>query len=201
MSIRPYLTAQLCLHPAMTPQDVAKLCYQAAHGAEHLLSDPERAYRYLLQEWEATAADGRLPLTEPISDDIARVNLAPWKAAGLSSDLLFRLFAATASVSGEEEKRLTRYLAEAEAWAASGQTGISAEAWRDFLARYRAAGMPPIHHSDAYREAEKPAYRIVRRDLLRDAGIVDESTESGRLYKMDSRCLFKSTNEYSRNSE
>ena len=90
-TVIPYLQAQLLLHPSMTPQDVAKLCYQAAHGAEHLLADPDRARSYLLREWEATAADDRLPLIEPISDAIARVNLSTWKARGLSAELARRV--------------------------------------------------------------------------------------------------------------
>ena len=101
-AITPYLKAHLRAHPSMTPQDIAKLCYQAAHGAEHLLADVERARGYLSREMDATEADDTLPLTEPISDTVSRVNLAPWKARGLSADALFDLFAATARVSGEQ---------------------------------------------------------------------------------------------------
>ena len=38
MSIKKYLKEQFVLHPSMMPSDVAKLCYQAAMGAEHLLT-------------------------------------------------------------------------------------------------------------------------------------------------------------------
>lgn len=167
MSIIPYLMTQFSIHPSMTPQDVAKLCYQAARGAEHLLSNPDRARGYLLQELETTPADGNIPLIELISDTVARVNLAAWKAQGLSADLLFELFAATAQVSGAGEDRLPTYLAEVGAWLEreSDPPVIPAE-WQTFLRWYEETGCPAIHHSEAYRQAEKPAYRIVRRDLL-----------------------------------
>ena len=34
------------------------------------------------------------------------------------------------------------------------------------MTAYGEAGMPAVHHSEAYREAERPAYRVIRRALL-----------------------------------
>ena len=165
-SISRYLEDQLSTHPSMTPQDLAKLCYQAAHGAEHLLANPERARGYLLRELESVEPDPHIPLVEPISDEIARVNLAAWKARELSSDRLFDLFVATAQVSRDGGERLQTYLDEVDALLFRGQTAIPLSAWTEFRTEYDALGRPSIHHSEAYRAAEHPAYRIVRRDLL-----------------------------------
>ena len=169
--IRPYLTEQMRIHPSTTPQDLAKLCYQAARGAEHLLTDLDRARGYLLREFEATPADESIPLIEPISDHVARVNIAAWKARGLSPDTLFDLFATTARVSRGGEDCLPAYLEEAGDWIAATDGIITTEAWQGFLAWYRENGYPAVHHSEAYRKAEKPAYRIVGRVLLAEAGI------------------------------
>ena len=169
-NVTEYLAEELRRHPSLAPADVAKLCYQAARGAEHLLSDLDRARGYLERELEMTPADGEMPLTEPISDTVARVNLAAWKARGLSSEPLFELFAATASVKREEDL-LPLYLAQAGEWLSCLRGSITPDQWQTFLSRYEAEGCPPIHHSDAYRKAEHPAYRIVRRDLLREAGL------------------------------
>lgn len=169
--ITPYLWRHLCTHPAMTPQDIAKLCYQAAHGAEHLLADQDRARLYLARELEATPSDGAVPLVEPISDAVARVNLAAWKARGLSADDLFGLFVATARVSGQGDQRLDAYLKEVSLCLEGEATPVSSADWQAFLTWYDGQGRPAIHHSAAYREAEHPAYRIVLRALLRDAGL------------------------------
>ena len=170
-SLIPYLKTHLDNHPSMTSQDIAKLCYQAAHGAEHLLADRERARLYLFRELEATLPDETLPLVEPISDAVARVNLAPWKANGLSPDTLFELFVATARVSGDGTQRLDAYLQEVSVFLESEVTPVSFAAWQEFAEWYDGRGRPAVHHSDAYREAEHPAYRIVMRTLLRDAGL------------------------------
>ena len=167
-SIIPYLQAHQAAHPSMEARDVAKLCYQAAFGAEHLLADLDRARGYLLRELEATEADGSIPMVEPISEAVARVNLAPWKAAGHSPDRLFDLFAATASVSGEGASLLDAYLTEADGYLRDHRTSVRYEDWTAFLAWYTEQGRPPVHHSDAYRAAERPAYRIVLRRLLPD---------------------------------
>ena len=156
---------QLSAHPAMEPRDVAKLCYQAARGAEHLLADPAAARRYFDEEYAALSPDGACPLFERISGRVSRINLAPWKAANLPPEWLFRMFLGTAALPKEDEG-LERYLTAAgEVLAETGHP--MAGDWERFLADYRAAGMPALHHSEGYRAAERPAYRIVREDYRR----------------------------------
>ena len=155
MDFTTCLLEQLRLHPAMQPRDVLKLCYQAARGAEHLLADPARARTYFDQEYAAIQADASLPLFEAISEHVARVNLAAWKAACLPVEWLFRMFVHTASVPMGGTELLRRYIDEASSVAGS------MPGWTAALEDWREAGMPAVHHSEAYRATEKPAYRIV----------------------------------------
>lgn len=164
--LRPYLIEQMKRHPSMTPQDLAKLCYQAARGAEHLLADPERARGYLHREMEATEACGEVPLYEAISPEIARVNLAAWKARGFDTDELFGMFLVTVNSRSSEEDRLPALLDEVDAILAEGGFSVELGEWTAFRSRYEDAGMPAVHHSESYREQERPAYRIVRSDVL-----------------------------------
>nr|MBR4280008.1 hypothetical protein [Clostridia bacterium] len=157
MDFTTCLLEQMKRHPAMQPRDVLKLCYQAARGAEHLLADTARARAWFDQEYAATPADGVLPLFEPISGHVARVNIAAWKAANLPADWLFRMFVHTAGVPMGGAELLNQYIDEAAA-VVSAMPG-----WADELAAWRESGMPAVHHSEAYRAAEKPAYRIVNR--------------------------------------
>lgn len=157
MTITPYLREQMRLHPAMQPQDVLKLCYQAVHGAEHLLTDPDRARAYFDQEYASVTADASVPLAEDISDGITRINIAGWKAAALPADWLFHMFVRTANAPAADAP-MAAVLAEAAALCRH------MPGWDETLAEWRDAGMPAIHHSDAYRAAERPAYRIIRRE-------------------------------------
>ena len=155
MDFTTCLREQLRLHPSMQPRDVIKLCYQAARGAEHLLADTARARAYFDQEYASTPADASLPLFEAISESVARVNIAAWKAATLPAEWLFRMFVHTASVPMGGAELLETYIAEASAIV------NDLPGWEDTLAAWRENGMPAVHHSEAYRAGEHPAYRIV----------------------------------------
>lgn len=163
MDFKYYLTEQIKKHPSILPCDVAKICYQAAMGAEHLLSDVEAAKRFFDAEMAATKAeDGEL--FECLSDSICRVNFGAWKAGNLPADALFDAFVATARVKRGGRELLVRYLDEAGACILDAS--FTLEEWESFLIDYKAAGLPAVHHSARYRECEKPAYRIVDREIL-----------------------------------
>jgi len=164
MCLDEYILAQLQAHPSMQPQDVVKLCYQASFGAEHLLGDVDAAKSYFDAEFAGTPAS-ELPLYEEISDGYARVNLARWKKQGLPGDWLFRLFCASAVQNSEGREKMQQALELAEKLVP--EFSFSKEEWFDYVNQYKKRGMPSVHHSDIYRQAEKPAYRIVRKEYLR----------------------------------
>lgn len=175
MSFAFYLSEQLNIYPDMGPQDVFKLCFQGARGAEHLLRDVSAAKRYFDVEWERTEAKDA-PLFEVISDDFCRVDLGAWKGSSLSGDWLFRLFVETAATPVEGDP-LAEYLAAADEWVRTAPVGFTIEAWETALAEYRAAGTPAVHHSDGYREAYRPAYRVASRRLTRLFPILEAIAE------------------------
>lgn len=165
MDFKYYLTEQIRKHPSMMPEDVAKVCYQAAMGAEHLLMDVSAAKRYFDAEFDATQPrEGEL--YECLSDEICRVDLGVWKKKGLPKEKLFDMFVRTATVKRGGKETLEKYLSEAEEVISDGNVAFTLDAWREFFEDYKAAGMPAIHHGDVYRQREKPAYRIVGRAFI-----------------------------------
>ena len=162
-----YLKEQIKLHPSMQMQDVIKMCYQAVFGADHMLSDIEKARQYFLQEYEATPACFSIPLYEPISESFCRINLAAWKARALEPEELFRLFVASAShnIPGTRFD-LNNCAKSVEKIIAKGLLPFTLEEWKSTYVAYKNNGMLPVHHSETYRQAEHPAYRLVRKSLL-----------------------------------
>jgi uridine kinase len=184
-----YLKTQVALHPGMTPQDGVKLCFQAASGAEHILADPAAARAALLAEFARTPPR-EIEVFEPISAEYSRCNLAAWKYWQLPPEWLFRMFFHSAPdnyVPGNSvpknfaqdnsvpdnfppEKRkdaetlFTEYLETVSACAEQGLLPFPGPAWRKYLEEYLAGGVRPVHHSEAYRLREEPAYRIVKRE-------------------------------------
>lgn len=165
MHLEPYIIRHLSDHPSTRPQDLIKLCYQAAFGAEHLLSDLSLAREWLERELNEVEAED-IPLYENISDEICRVNLAAWKHRGLPADRLFELFAASAQIADGGEEALAQALDAAQRVVGQGLAGFSVDEWQAFLDEYRGNGIRAVHHSPQYRESEKTSYRIVKRELL-----------------------------------
>lgn len=174
MQFEYYLREQLKKHPSMQIQDVIKLCYQAAYGAEHLLSDPVRAKKYLERELaEVIAADGEL--YEQISPKVCRVNLSAWKAKGLPIEWLFRMFAASCKVEPNGEERFRAYLSAAEHCLVD--TVFTENEWTKYLDEYQNTGMPAVHHSGQYRIAEHPSYRIVESRFCRTISVLERAKD------------------------
>ncbi len=178
MNFAEYLLEQIERHPSADPQDIVKHIYQAAHGAEHLLSDPDWARQYLEREFAGlepvlTAGQRQEVLWEQISEDVCRIDLRAWKKSGMPLEWLFRMFVSSASVRSDSREVFAEYLETAEQvlngiWAMGKRTvGFTEEDWMTYLEEYRQAGMPPVRHSVRYREAEKPAYRIVSSKYIR----------------------------------
>jgi len=160
MKFKDYLDYELNTRSAMKLQDVIKMCYQAAFGAEHLLENVERARSYYNQEF-ASVEERDVPLYEYISEDVARVDLGAWKASGMPKEWLFDLFVmATRESYGGEEAMLENLEI------AKGVLGNNPEIL-DYFDKYVEEGIKPVHHSENYRQANKPAYRLVDRKHLR----------------------------------
>ncbi len=166
MSLHYYMIEQLKKHPATQPQDIVKQCYQAAFGAEHLLKDTTKAKQYLQREYETVIPSNSIPLYEEISETVCRVNLASWKAKQLPLDLLFRLFIQSCTISTNGNELFLQYLEEATNIIQTETVPFSFEQWNTFLKEYKAVGMPSLHHSEAYRNQEFPAYRIVKKEWI-----------------------------------
>ena len=148
-------------YPALCPQDIFKFLYQGAHGCEHLLASPAAARERLLAE--AATADATAPtaVTE-LSEGYVRVPLS-YLSLGLSADTLARLFFLSARHEEGGAVALSEGLAVAEALAAAGRFPFPYAAWQAALSSWRQEGFSPVHHSEAFRAAYRPAYRVIAR--------------------------------------
>lgn len=162
MQFVEYMKDQAARHPAMEPADVMKLCYQASFGAEHLLEDREAAYQYLLRECDQVQPEQSEPLYEFISEGVLRVNLSAWKYRKLPAEWIFQMFAATSAQPPQGGMAMFRNcLQEASELADAGVFHFSRKEWEEFLRDYPVGNPVAVHHSEAYRQAERPAYRLV----------------------------------------
>lgn len=155
------LRTHFARYPQMTPQDAVKLMYQSAFGPGHLLTDPERARAFLRRELEETPARAGA-VYEPIGNGYARLHLAAAKGAGMAEEEIFQAFFRAANAKTPGKEAFAQGLSLLEALTGAGEAPFSAEALAAYLTEYRAAGCPMVSHSQTYRAAYHPAYRVVR---------------------------------------
>ncbi len=144
--------------PLMQPADCIKLLYQNEFGGGHLVSDSRASQRRLLEELATVAPDERIPFTVPIGNGLVRVNLA---AGGLSPEQLNEAFVSSSRLlSGNLESFKTK-LDVLQKLVGQGAFAFSPAELSDYLSAYAAAGYPMASHSETYRAAYRPAYRVV----------------------------------------
>ncbi len=159
--IKSILLTHAARYPKMQPTDAVKLLFQSEFGGGHLVADEERFRAYLRAEYERTPKDEISTLCEEIGDGMLRVYLAPLDASDL--DLLAAAFLKGAKETKGSVVRFEEKLAVLRELTEKGTFAFSPRELDDYLTAYRDAGYPAVSHSDAYRQAYRPAYRIVRK--------------------------------------
>ncbi len=181
------LRSHIVRYPAMQIADAVKLCYQAAFGGGHLITDPNAALVWLSRERASIDTyDETAPFSEAIGYGMARLNLRAAPARQYTDTGILRIFAASAAETAARSDNAARFEEAISALTASadaGETPFSAEALKDYLTDYRAHGIRAVHHTAAYNDAYHPAYRVVS---ARYAHLLDIVAIVDRLLASDS---------------
>lgn len=147
-------------YPLMEPTDAVKLIYQNEFGGGHLIRDEEAVRRYLHQEYAEIAGNPVLPRYESIGNGLVRVNLAALNETEL--DPLAENFIRSAASHRGSLPRFLEKLDVLHCLTAAGVFGFDVNELNAYLEGYAKAGYPMVSHSDAYRQAYHPAYRVIR---------------------------------------
>ena len=150
-------------YPMMEPTDAVKLIYQNEFGGGHLIRDEAACIAYLRREYSSVVQMPQMPLTEDIGNGMVRVNLQALDAHGYTPDKLAADFIRSAGLhTGSRDVFLSKLEILRET-VREGHFAFSSEALEAYLREYADAGYPMVSHSDAYRAAYSPAYRIILR--------------------------------------
>lgn len=164
--MKDILLAHALRYPRMEPKDAVKLLYQSEFGGGHMIQSIDSCLQYLQAEYEKTPQNPTAPLLEEIGRGIFRVHLAALDASGyppvrLGQDFIRSSAVPRGSMEGFRQKlSLLRELTQA------GEMPFSPTELEEYLADYEKAGFPAVSHSDTYRKAYHPAYRVVEGRFL-----------------------------------
>ena len=153
--------------PLMRATDLYKLLYQGVFGVGHIMD--EGALDWLRAEAEKLDIEENPdePLLEDISADgkIVRVNLRPYLRRGLPLEGLFEAMKETSRLDGSKEEFMDAWDV-LKALVASGRLEVDIGEFKWLDEELQREGCRPHHHSEAYRNEYRPAYRVVTRESL-----------------------------------
>lgn len=177
--------------PLMEAQDVVKLVFQACAGCGHLLGDENHVTACIEQEELGLSPDSAEPLTEPLGDQYCRLNLRRAIAEGIKPVWIARMMRLSAKPTDPLADRESAF--NAIAMLDETEVGFS----RDELVGIAQRLTEDPHwlpgHTQTYRDAYAPAYRVISREwerllLILSAVAAKLATQQRVLLCLDGPC-------------
>lgn len=151
------LLAQRSRKPRSQVQDYLKTIYQSEFGSGHMVEDAAESLERLQKE---LAGCGRAEEAfEQIGGGLARLNLGAIEELGLRAQTVNALFVEASNLSRGSDAGLEEKLEALRQGAAA--LGLDAAQVEREIESWRARGYPAPSHSQEYRRAYAPAYRLV----------------------------------------
>ena len=171
--IQGFVTKQMQTYPKSRLLDIYKSCFQDYMGAEHLVSDKQRVKAYLDEELQTTSLDDLMPWYYEacgVNGQYVRVSIRAIKENLITEDVLLDAFIRSAN----SEKRPT-----VESWRDRWRKIVDTidqlelnlpnyQQDRELIDSVLSVGKYAISHSQEYREAYRPHYRIVEKLTLQE---------------------------------
>lgn len=139
-------------YPLMEPRDFAKLAYQSEFGPAHMAQSPDEVLSALLAERTEAGTEAVPP--EPIGSGLCRFHITRSLSPLWELPLVGRMFARTAARTAGTAAGLSEKL--------EGLAALPVPGMAEYLEGWRREGCPPVHHSEAFRNAYNPHYRVLR---------------------------------------
>jgi len=198
-------------YPLMKPRDAVKLAFQAAFGPAHMIDDPSAAIEHMKKE--AAKAPSHSFFGNGCCDiggGFSRVFLHS-KMDRETLDLIGKMFVMTAAESAAKSAaksaatRCTNDIKDAifpfyeELFSAAerGMFSFTRDELAAEIAAHEAAGFPAVSHSEEFRAAYSPSYRVVKSEYAQLMPLMIEiwrarerAKKSGKtaIFALDGRC-------------
>jgi hypothetical protein len=172
------LKQHLGWYPLMEPVDIYKLLYQGVMGSEHLMAAPEEFKLQLELEMNGLKGDPTERWLEPVNADetILRLNLRACKDRQLNLDLLIPALLRTGDMCIGSQTILQKTWVKFIELCETGQINqFSTDTVYGFGGWLVEMAFPPVHHSDSYRRAYQPAYRLISVKFISEIGLANDA--------------------------
>ncbi len=154
-------------YPLMQPTDAVKLIYQATFGGGHLIKNETSVLDFLRAEY-LSVGHSDIPLQIESLGEVSRIYLDS-VLNDTELEIIAKIFTASAknyshgySTADETTKSIfAERLTQLRKLCCDGYFNFTQKALDEYLDAYSTALYPPVSHSEEYRTAYKPAYRVI----------------------------------------
>lgn len=155
-------------YPQMQIEDFYKLIYQNEFAGGHLIDDIKSSYKYLEEEIKSLdKLNESNSMFEDIGNGLARIYLNSLNQTAISLNTVNKFFVNTAnSVIGSKEnfqEKLNIFFKCCK----GGILPYDVQKVSDFLDEQKNKGYKHISHSDEYRKAYLPSYRVIKQQYAK----------------------------------
>jgi hypothetical protein len=157
----------LDMHKGIELRDIYKLIHQSVFGPEHLGEGASEDA--IAEEMQSAGKVGfKEPLLVPISFDAraCRVNLRAARDMHVPASLITEAMRASAKTFEGGRNAFALLWRELGGNLDRLSLEFDLDEYRKLTRTMADKEFPPLHHSDSYREQNKPAYRVLKRNQL-----------------------------------
>lgn len=153
-------------YPMMQPQDYGKLIFQSEFGPEHMVRDQNGALSFLQEEMAVLSQDASPWKMEDVGGELCRFPLSACpsdRAVRLLAELFVRS-AAKSRGTAEGIMEKTRQLLDLQIPKGKTPSLQIRRQMEEWVREWKKNGFPPVHHSETYRKAYRPHYRLIQKE-------------------------------------
>ena len=159
--MRDVLLRQYNKYPVMQLQDAVKLIYQSEFGGGHMIENEAASLRRLKEEFGALrAAPASGDMFENIGGGICRLHLHALGDISLAT--VNRMFVVSANGVQGSPCRFEQKLKSLVQCCADAALSFDVQETKAYISTLKEKGYPAVGHSEAYRQAYAPAYRVIK---------------------------------------
>jgi uridine kinase/predicted membrane protein len=193
--IRELVKGQLKLYPKAKEIDILKAIYQNEFGAGHMISDSALCLKLVKDELKTLEENTGDPV-EKLGGDLSRLHIRAIPQTGLSSETFAKIFMLTAVRARGNKESFLRKVNAFKKYCNDENKDFSEKSIDAAVEMWEAGGGGLFRHSDTFRNAYHPAYRVVETrfcDYLDAFASIDKRIREKRSDKplviaIDGRC-------------
>ncbi len=176
-------------YPLMQAQDFVKLAYQAAFGCGHMVSGFENALARVRSE-RREETEG--VYTEDIGNGYVRLYLSGGEYP-LSSETAARMFVLSAEAVLQNKDMFWRFAESIRHLSREKRIAPTEEEIAQALHKFENGDFAPVSHTEIYRAAYKPAYRVIKSGYAKHLLLISKldslkAEKKGAIAAVDGMC-------------